>query len=107
MPMGTSRTGLFARVIYSAATNASGSNTISWTVDYSPDGGTTWYSGIATSETIALSTTAASGEVYIPFITPIDGAVKSTVQVRLSVVVAGAGSTPTVTYQGDCGHAMP
>lgn len=107
MPMGSPhRNSLVARVTYSALTQASGTGTVSWQIDYSPDGGTTWYSNIATSETITMSTTAQSGEVLIPFVTPIDGNVKTTVQVRLTCTIGGSPTTPTVTYFGSTGLAM-
>ena len=96
---GTPRRGLKARVLYSAATNASGSNSVTWTIDASSDNST--FQTIATGETVlALSTTAQSGEFYIPIETSLR-------YVRVSVVIAGAGSTPTVSYQVDISLARP
>lgn len=92
---GTPRRGLFARVIYSAATNASGSNSVTFQVDVSPDSGSTWYAKTVDNEHVVnLTTTAKSGEFHIPFET-------SDTEVRLTATFAGAGSTPTITYQGD------
>lgn len=92
IPTGTPLRGLSAMVLYSAATNASGSNTVSWTLDTSPDNST--WTTMATGETqVALSTTAQAGEFEIPLET-------AQPYVRLSVAFAGAGSTPTVTYEG-------
>lgn len=91
---GTPRRGLVGRVRYSAATNASGSNSVTFKIQESADN-SNWYDlSVAGSDALALSTTAQTGVTYIPFET-------SKRYVRLSVVVAGAGSTPTVTYDGD------
>ncbi len=95
--------GLFAHVLYSAASNASGSNTVTFSLDVSPDGGTTTYSGefVAADQVITLSTTAQSGELSLPFSLLTknikDGA---TPAVRLTATVAGAGTSPTITYSG-------
>lgn len=94
IPSGTPRRGLFARVIYSAATNASGSNTVTFEVDVSTDNSTWFAKTIDNEHVVNLTTTAKSGEFHIPIET-------SDAYVRLQAVVAGAGSTPTITYQGD------
>jgi hypothetical protein len=101
LPGGTPRRGLKARVIYSAATNASGSNSVLFQIDVSPDN-STWFSAesAAADAAVALSTTAQSGEIFIPFET-------SQPYVRLTATVSGAGSTPTITYQGDIVLARP
>ena len=93
----------WAHVFYSAATNASGANSVTFSLDVSPDGGTTVYTGAfsASDQVINLSTTAQQGELAIPFNlldkTLLAGA---TPAVRLVATFAGAGSTPTITYQG-------
>lgn len=104
---GTPRRGLVARVIYSAATNASGSNTVTFSIDASYDGGSNWFSDfVAADKAISLSTTAQSGEIFIPFsVSP--SSIGGSVQIRLTATVAGAGSTPTITYQGDIQLARP
>lgn len=85
---------LTARVIFSAATNASGSNSVTFTVEQSSDNSTYYTVASGAKNVVNLSTTAQTGEIYIPF-TP-------TMQyVRLVATFAGAGSTPTITYQGD------
>lgn len=99
LPGGTPRRGLKARVLYSAASNASGSNTVTFSVDVSHDGGTTYYSEFL-ADPITLSTTAQSGEIAIPFeVSPTS--VVNGVYVRLTTTVAGSGTNPTVTYAGD------
>lgn len=104
---GTPRRGLVARVIYSAATNASGSNSVTFSVDVSYDAGSTWYSDFSeASKVVNLSTTAQTGEFFIPFsISPTS--VANGCQVRLTATFAGAGSTPTITYQGDLMLSRP
>ena len=102
---GTPRRGLNARVIYSAATNASGSNAVVFSVDVSYDGGSTWNSDFL-APAINLSTTAQSGEIHIPFsISPTS--VANGTQIRLTATFSGAGSTPTITYQGDIEVGRP
>ena len=106
LPGGTPRRGLKARIIYSAATNASGSNSVTFSVDVSYDAGSTWISNLFQAQVINLSTTAQSGEVFIPFeISPTS--VANGTQVRLTATFAGAGSTPTITYFSDLVIARP
>ena len=96
IPNGTPPRGLYARVIYSAAAVGSSTGTCIFSIDYSPDGGSTWYASLATAETVALTTTNASGEIGLGFITPIDAANNANAQVRLTATLTG--SSPTVTY---------
>ena len=101
LPGGTPRRGLKARVIYSAASNASGSNTALFTLDVSRDGGSTWNSEFY-ADPITLSTTAQSGEIFLPFdVSPSSVGSTNGVQIRLSVTISGSGSTPTITYGGE------
>jgi hypothetical protein len=94
IPAGTPRRGMKARFIYSAATNASGSSAFTFGIDVSADN-STWFSDfIAADQVINLSTTAQAGEVYLAFET-------SQPYIRASVVLSGAGPTPTITYQAD------
>lgn len=104
---GTPRWGLAARVIYSAATNASGSNSVTFQIDVSYDAGSTWNADfVAADKVVNLSTTAQSGEIYIPFeIVP--KAVAGGAQIRLTATFAGAGSTPTITYGGELSLSIP
>lgn len=103
MPSGaTPAFGLVARIEYSAATNVSGANGVEWSLDTSDDGSTVAGAAAfqAADKILALSTTAQSGEVFIPF------EVRHR-YVRLTVTVSGAGSTPTVTYQGEIVPSWP
>lgn len=97
---GTPRRGLWARVIYSAATNASGSNAVAWTIDHSDDNSSWNQLASGKENDLALSTTAQSGEFYIPINT-------SKRYVRLTTTVSGAGSTPTVTYGAELSLSRP
>jgi len=92
---------LWVRVLYSAATNASGANNVTFTVDGSTDN-TNWNTigGARVGDQITLSTTAQAGEIFIP----VQGFNR---YIRLTATVSGAGSTPTVTYQGDLVYAAP
>ncbi len=105
LPGGTPRRGL----LYSAATNASGSNSVTFSIDVCYDGvPTTWFSDFV-APTFNLSTTAQSGEIYIPFdISPtVVSGVITAPQIRLTATFAGAGSTPTITYAGDLTLTRP
>lgn len=106
LPGGTPRRGLIARVIYSAATNVSGSNNVVFSIDCCYDGvPTTWYADFL-APTIALSTTAQASEIFIPFSISPTSVVNGT-QIRLTCTITGAGSTPTVTYFGDLVASRP
>ena len=92
--------GLFAHVLYSAASNASGANSVTFSLDVSPDGGTTTYSAEfnAADQIINLSTTAQAGELSIPFSLLTKGLKDgSSPSVRLTATFAGAGTVPTIT----------
>ena len=106
---GTPRRSLKARVIYSAASNASGANAVAFSVDVSYDGGTTWNSDFFAPTPVNLSTTVQSGEVYIPFdISPtVVAGVITAPQIRLTATFSGAGTSPTITYQGDLTIVRP
>ena len=97
---GTPRRGMKAHVYYTAATNASGSNTVTFSIDHSDDNATFYPLANQADTPIALSTSAQQGEVYVPFET-------SKRYVRLTVTIAGGGSTPTVSYTGYLGIARP
>jgi hypothetical protein len=93
---GTPRRNLYARVNYSAATNASGSNSVTFALQVSRDGGSTFNTEFS-ADPIALSTAAQSGEIAIPFdISP--ASVVNGTQVQLVATFTGAGTTPTITY---------
>lgn len=98
---GTPHCGLVARVLYSAATNASGSSSFTFTVEGSTTSGGTYYLiASGAKDVVNLSTTAQAGEIFIPFETDF-------AYVRLVETLAGAGPTPTITYSGDIGLDRP
>lgn len=97
---GTPMRGLYAVIDYSAATNASGSNAFTFSIDESSDN-STWYVAASGAENVVtLSTTAQAGRIFIPFTTRLR-------YVRLTVTQVGAGSTPTITYAGWIGISAP
>jgi hypothetical protein len=105
LPGGTPRRGLKMRVLYSAASNASGANGVIFSVDVSHDGGSTFLNEAA-ADSIALSTTVQTGELFIPFeVSPTS--VANGIQIKLTATFSGAGSTPTITYQGDLTLGRP
>jgi hypothetical protein len=91
---------LVGRVVYSAAANASGSNTCTFSVEHSDDDSTYYALASGAADVVTLSTTAQAGEIFIPFDT-----IKR--YVRLVLTVAGAGGSPTITYQGHIVLARP
>jgi hypothetical protein len=102
---GTPRRGLKARFLYSAASNASGSNTVIFSIDVSHDGGSNFYTE-AESDPITLSTTVQSGELYVPFeISPTS--VANGTQIKASITITGSGTSPTVTWQCDLTLGRP
>jgi len=106
LPGGTPRRGIKSRIIYSAASNASGSNSVVFSIDVCYDGvPTTWNSDFL-APAIALSTTAQSGEIFIPFDISPTSVVNGT-QIRLTATFSGAGSTPTITYAGSLVFGRP
>lgn len=105
LPGGTPRRGLKARVIYKNASNASGSNSVVFSIDVSYDAGSTWNADFL-APAIALSTTVQSGEIFIPFdISPTS--VANGTKIRLTATFSGGGSTPTIDYLGDLVPTRP
>ena len=106
LPGGTPRRGLVARVIYSAASNASGANAVTFQIDVCYDGVPTVWNPDFVAPPVNLSTTVQSGEIHIPFsISPTS--VANGTQIRLTATFSGAGSTPTITYSGDIEAGRP
>lgn len=97
LPGGTPKRGLAARVVYSAASAASGTDTVYWKIQSSATSGGT-YVDIATcaKDAITLTTTAAAGEIKIPFFA--DG---SQPWLKIASVFSSGAHTDTVTYYCD------
>ncbi len=86
-----------AHVIYSAASTSAGAGSAVFGIKVSEDGGTTW-NVIAQLEPIALSTTPAASEAYLPFQHNPGHYPTNTPQYRFSLVnISGTGAT--ITYQ--------
>jgi hypothetical protein len=110
LPGGTPRRGMWARIIYSAAQQASGSGVWTFSIDVCYDGvPTTWRADFLADPPITLTTSAQAGEIYIPFNvqpTVVSGVITNP-QIRLSATLSGSPTTPTITYQGDIVPTKP
>ena len=105
LPGGTPRRGQVARFLYSAAANASGSNTVIFSIDVSRDGGSTFNTEFE-APPITLSTTAQADEVAVPFsISPTS--VANGTQIKASINMSGSGTSPTITWQADLEPGRP
>ena len=102
---GTPRRGLNARVIYSAGTATAG-DTVTFSVDVSYDGGSTYYADFVAPPVTLATSGAASGEINIPFsISPTS--VANGTYVRLTATFSSTAHTDTITYQGDLQMGRP
>lgn len=107
LPGGTPRRGLKARVLYSAATQASGSGVWTFGLSVSYDAGSTWNADFISNEkAVTLTTTAQSGEFAIPFdVSPTS--VANGTQVRIDAVLSGTPTTPTITFGAEIQLGRP
>lgn len=106
LPGGTPRRGLVARILYSAATAASGTDTVTFSVDVSYDAGSTWLSDFVAPPVGPLTSTAKSGEIFIPFsVSPTSAG--GSVQVRVTATFSSAAHTDTITYSADLTIGRP
>ncbi len=104
LPGGTPRRGLKLHILATVATSST-TNTVTWNLAVSYDGGSTFNTGLFTSLSYPLTTTSLPLEVAIPFdISPTS--VANGTQIRLDCTTAGAG-VPAVTYQADLELARP
>src|SRR5258706_255769 len=99
---GTPRRGLWARILYSAATSTS-TNTATFSIDACYDGvPTTWRSDFVGDPPLSLTTTAQAGVLYIPvYLQPtLVSSVITAPPIRATITIAGA-VTASVVYQVD------
>ena len=82
---------------YSAASVSSGTGSAVFVIQVSEDSGST-FNTIAQLEPIALSSTATSGEAYLPFTHSPGHNPANLPQYRLNLVTL-SGTSPTITYQ--------
>lgn len=97
---GTPPRALFCRVVYSAANTSSGAGAATFRVTDSADNST--FAGIVGSPVgaqLTLSTTAQTGEVYIPIVTS-----RRYVRLELSAI---SGTGATIDYYADLVPASP
>lgn len=92
---------LWMRVIYSAASTTAGAGAVTFRVTESSDNAT--FTGIyqPTEASLVLSTTAISGEIYIPIVM---SAGYRYARLELSAI---SGTNATVTYFADVVEARP
>jgi hypothetical protein len=101
LPTGTPSRGLVARVIYSAASEASGGKTVTFKIQHGDTLGGTYYDlTSAADQVLTLTTTAQAGEIFIPFRT-------KRAYVRLVQTLSASTNSPTITYQADIVQAKP
>jgi hypothetical protein len=100
LPTGTPSRGLVARIIYSAATEASGGKTVIFSIDHSANNSTRYALASGAKDTITLSTTAQAGEISIPFRT-------NQPYVRLTMTLSANTNSPSITYFADVAPALP
>jgi len=106
LPGGTPRRGLNARILYSAAQQASGSGVWTFSIDICYDGVPTVWNVDFLAPPITLTASAQAGEVFIPFsISPTS--VANGTQIRCSATLSGSPTTPTITYQADIVPSRP
>ena len=87
---GTLRKILFARIIHSATSNASGSATITYKIQGSTDNST--FTDLASATAITTTTTAQAGDIYLPIATDKQ-------YVRLVTTFSTTTGTPTTTRE--------
>jgi len=97
---GTPTRGLVARVIYSAASAASGTDTVTFEIDESSDN-SSFTNIVVSDQPVTLPTSGTgSGEIYMRFFT-------KKRYVRLSAIFSSSAHTDTITYQGDIVPTIP
>lgn len=93
---------LFVRCLYNTASSDS-TNAVQLSVDVSFDGASTWLVLSQAEAPIALTTTTSAGEIMIPFTINDNSLLQAShaPQIRVSGVISGAGSTPSLVIRGD------
>ena len=105
LPTGTPRRGLKCRVAYSANSANTGGDTVTFSIDVSTDGGSTFLTQFQAQ--LAQPTTANAGELWIPFEISKQTAAANDLQIRLTATFSSTAHANTVTYQGDLVIARP
>jgi hypothetical protein len=103
LKVGTPPRGLVARVIYSLASAASGTDTVIFSIEHSSNDSTYYALASGAKDTITLDTTSSapkSGLIYIPFRTSLR-------YVRLVATFSSAAHTDTITYYADIVPTIP
>lgn len=91
---------LVARVVYSAATEASGSKTVIFSIEQSANDSTYYALASGAKDTITLTTTAQAGEIFIPFLATLQ-------YVRLVETLSASTNSPSITYYAEIVPSRP
>lgn len=106
IPMGTPRRGLVARIDVSAFSAATGTSTVTFSLQYSTDG--TTFNTRMTHDPITASATAVAREIFIPFVGNLAGAINASAAIKLVATFSGSSvTTPTITYFSEIVTGMP
>lgn len=89
---GTHRKQLWARILYTATSNASGSATITYKVQHSANNSTWFDHTSGAKDVITTTTTAQAGEIFVPIATDLQ-------YVRLVTTFSTTTGTPTTTRE--------
>jgi hypothetical protein len=103
LKVGTPPRGLVARILYSLASAASGTDTVTFSIDHSSNDSTYYALASGAKDVITLDTTSSSpksGEIFIPFRTNLR-------YVRLTVTFSSAAHTDTITYEAAIVPSLP
>lgn len=85
---------MWVKFTYSAASNASGANSVTFTIEHSDDNATYYTHVSGAKQVINLSTTAQQGIIYLPVLSRAR-------YVQAKATVAGAGTGPTITWKAE------
>jgi len=91
--VGTPLGGFYARVGYTAASVATNTSSLVFSIEHSDDN-STWYAHTSgAADAVTLTTTAKSGEIFLPIKTQ-----KRYIRL-VATLTQGTGTTPTFTYE--------
>jgi hypothetical protein len=106
IPTGTPRRGLKAHVIYSANSASQTGDTVTFDIDVSTDGGSTWNNEFQAAP-LAQPTSANSGELWIPFEVSKATAASNDLQIRLTATFSSTAHSNTITYSATIELSRP
>jgi hypothetical protein len=92
---------MWAHILYKAASEASGSHTVTFETQHSDDDNTFYTNFSGESKVITLTTDAVAGELWLPIMTDF-----ATPHVRVTCTISAGGGSPTIAwgaYFSKCG----